>query len=82
MSESLTTQIYNIMSSIRSPISEKNLSKRLNVPFRQVNYALKSSDKFEPAAPIEVGSRKQDLTKNHKNIFRLRKVMHIWKLRQ
>lgn len=82
MSESLTTQIYNIMTSISSPISEKNLSKRLNVPIRTIKSTLKSSDKFQPAAPIEVGSNKQDPTKLVSSNYRVRKLLHVWKLRQ
>ena len=82
MSETLTTQIHNIMSSISSPISEKNLAKRLNVPFRTVKHALKSSTKFEPAAPIEVGSSKQDPTKLGRQNHRVRGLLHVWKLAQ
>lgn len=82
MSESLTTQIHNIMSSISSPISEKNLSRRLKVPIRTVKRVLKNSDKFVPAAPIEVGSYKQDPAKLGRQNHRVRGLLHIWKLRQ
>ena len=82
--ENHNDQIYKIMTEINQPISERNLSRRLNVPVRQVKYHLKNNpDKYTRATPIEVGSGKYDYTKqkNFNKKFRVRKSMHVWKLR-
>ena len=72
---------------VNSPLSVKNLTRRLNLSRRCIQYILiNNPDTFVRAEPIEVGSGKwcpiKELEANTKGKSRrLRKLINIWKLK-
>ena len=83
-----TQKLLEELKASSSPISVRNLKRRLNLPRKYVIWLLRSNpETFERAHPIEVGSGKwfpneQYFLPEYKGRMKVKGLVNVWKIRK